>query len=230
MANIEILYDYENKEEIEEAVEVLIALGKLNYCVDTRHGKGYLKLKKVHQEVVSIADLERIASAEQKITDDRIINTKLANKPLEFPDHPFIARPALRVYYIGDEYIVAYSQFDAMNYIVKRDRVPLKDVEKTFKHECTPLENHQALMDGDFIENSFKELLKTEYPSGVNAVWIDGECYYEIRFDFIMNNLYNNEPFVLALVERWEDEPIPRVFYNNIISDMVEEYLSGEGE
>ncbi|QEM43235.1 hypothetical protein CHOTACABRAS_181 [Bacillus phage Chotacabras] len=235
MANIEILYNYENKEEIEEVVEVLIALGKLNYCVETRKGKGYLQLKKVHQEVVTMSVLERVAAAEQKITDDSILLTKTevefegltkspAAKELEFPDHPIQPRPALHVYYIGDEYIAAYSQFDAVNLLVKRDRVPYKDVEKKVKGEFSSPKRHIALLDKYYVKKGFSYLLTKEYPSGVQCEWIGGECYFKLSYEFVLNYISYTEPFILAY------EEVGKLFYNSDIGVMVEDYLLAEAK
>lgn len=235
MTSITITYDYNNDADINETLEVLVALGELNYCVEKRPSKGSLQLKKVHQEVVSITDLERIAAAEQKITDDSILLTKTevefegltkspAAKELEFPNHPINPRPALRVYLIDEDYIVAYSQFDAMNFVVKRDRVPLKDVEKTFKGEVAPLKNHIALLDKCYVKKGFSYLLTKEYPSGVQCEWIGGECYFKINYEFVLNHINYEEPFMFAFDEAG------KTFYSHHIGLMVEDYLIAEAK
>lgn len=237
MTSITITYDYNNDADINETLEVLVALGELNYCVEKRPSIGSLQLKKVHQEVVSITDLERIAAAEQKITDNDIINTKTgvefegltkspAAKELEFPNHPVNPRPALRVYLIGDEYIAAYSQFDAINLLVKRDRVPYKDVEKKFKGEFSSpnCHRHIALLDKYYVKKGFSYLLTKEYPSGVQCEWIGGECYFKLNYAFVLNYISYTEPFILAY------EQAGKLFYNSDIGVMVEDYLLSEAK
>ena len=227
MTSITITYDYNNDADINETLEVLVALGELNYCVEKRPSKGSLQLKKVHQEVVSITDLERIAAAEQKITDDSIITTKLDTKSLEFPDQPIQPRPSPRVFCIGGEYIVAYSQFDAVNLLVKRDRVPHKDIDAKFSHE-SPIDQSSALMPSYMVKDRFKDLLTEEFPSGVRAEWINGDCYYDLMFDYVINRIDFMEPFKLCSIKTICGET--KVVYTNIISGLIEEYLRAKGE
>lgn len=227
MANIEILYDYENKEEIEEVIEVLIALGKLNYCVEARNGKGYLKLKKVHQEVVSMDLLARIAEAEQKITDDSIISTKGDVEFNGLTTSPVLSRPAPRVFCIGGEYIVAYSQYDAVNFLVKRDRLPHKDIDAKFSHE-SQIDQSSALMPSYMVKGKFKEELTLDFPSGVRAEWVNGDYYYDLMFDYVINMVDFMEPFKLASIETIYGET--KVVYTNTIPNLVEGHLSEKGE
>ncbi|QVW28982.1 hypothetical protein [Bacillus phage SWEP1] len=227
MTSITITYDYNNDADINETLEVLVALGELNYCVEKRPSKGSLQLKKVHQEVVSITDLERIAAAEQKITDNSIVTTKLDTKSLEFPDHPIQPRPAPHVFCIGGEYIVAYSQFDAVNFLVKRDRVPSKDIDAKFSHEC-PIDQCSALVASYLVGDKFKDILTIDFPSGVRAEWIDGDCYYDLMFDYVLNLIDFMEPFKLASIENIRDEI--KVVYKNTVPGSVEDYLRAKGE
>ncbi|ALA13349.1 hypothetical protein AVV02_gp185 [Bacillus phage AvesoBmore] len=229
MATIEILYNYEDKEDIKEVVEVLVELGKLNYCVDSRMGKGYLKIKKVHQEVVSMSTLERIAAAEQKTTEDSIVNTKTAVKfegldncpMMEVYDEEFLPS-GLRVYRLGKKYVAALNKSDAINYIVKSERIPSKDVEKSYLYECA-LNKCGALLPTDCITNLFVYQLKEDFPSGVRAAWINGYSYYDILFEYLLSHVIYTEPFTLASIEDIEGEI--KVIYNVDVADMVHNYL-----
>ncbi|ARQ95092.1 hypothetical protein FLAPJACK_181 [Bacillus phage Flapjack] len=238
MTSITITYDFNNDADINETLEVLVALGELNYCVESRPSKGSLQLKKVHQEVVSMDLLDRIAAAEQKITDDSILLTKTevefegltkspAAKELEFPDKPILSRPAPRVFCIGGEYIVAYSQYDAVNFLVKRDRLPHKDIDAKFSHEST-IDQSSALIPSYMVKGKFKEELTLDFPSGVRAEWVDGDCYYDLMFDYVLNLIDFMEPFTLASIENIRDEI--KVVYKNTLPGLIEEYLSAKGE
>jgi len=232
MATIEILYNYEDKEDIKEVVEVLVALGKLNYCVDSRMGKGYLKIKKVHQEVVSIKDLDRIAAAEQKITDDSIVSTKgsvefdgLTKSPAAEGLPP---APMPDVHWIGEDYIVAYDEWDAVTLVIKTEEKGYTEVKKNYKGTCTPLNNHEALFNSDYIGEKFLEVIKRTYPAGVLTDWIQGQTFYRLPFDFVMAHMDTKEPVFLSFIDKVNGHD--RVFYRHNIGDKVEEYLSGKGE
>jgi len=232
MATIEILYNYEDKEDIKEVVEVLVELGKLNYCVDSRMGKGYLKIKKVHQEVISIKDLDRIAAAEQKITDDSIISTKgdvefegLTKSPAakELPPSPMPD-----VHRIAEDYIVAYSEWDAVTLVIRTEEKGYTEVKKSYKDTCTPLNAHEALFNSDYIGEKFLEVIKRTYPAGVLTDWIEGQTFYRLPFDFVIAHMDTKDPMFFAYIDKING--YDRVFYRHYIGKKVEEYLSGKGE
>jgi len=227
MTSITITYDYNNDADINETLEVLVALGELNYCVESRPSKGSLQLKKVHQEVISMDLLDRIAAAEQKITDDSILLTKTEVEFEGLTKSPVLSRPAPRVFCIGGEYIVAYSKNDAVNFLVKRDRLPHKDIYAKFSHE-SQIDQSSALMSSYTVKGKFKEELTLDFPSGVRAEWINGDCYYDLMFDYVINMVDFMEPFKLASIETIYGET--KVVYTNIIPNVVEGHLSEKGE
>ncbi|UNA01583.1 hypothetical protein MG295_00166 [Bacillus phage vB_BcgM] len=217
MANITITYDYENPARVNEVVDVLVALGELNYCVEKRNEKGSLSLKKVHQEVVSI---DRIA--------EQLEEVGYTSKHLSFPDQPIILAPMPQVHRIGQDYIVAYSKYDAIRHISNWEDKTYSEKEKEYRVECVPLTSHEALFDTDVIGKKFGELLSERYPAGVPTEWIEGGAYYRLPFSLVIENMHNTEPRFLAHLDKIKGTE--RVFYRTYISKKVEEYLSGEGE
>lgn len=232
MTSITITYDYNNDADINETLEVLVALGELNYCVEKRPSKGSLQLKKVHQEVVSITDLERIAAAEQKITDNDIIITKpgvefegltKSSAAKELPQAPIP-----QVHRVGKDYIVAYSKYDAICHVSNAEDRTYSEKEKEYKLECSPLTSHEALFNTDFIGKQFGDLLNKKYPAGLPTEWIEGESYFRLPFNLVIENMNVTEPRFLAHLDKING--LERVFYRAYIGKTIEAYLSAKGK
>lgn len=222
MANITITYDYENPARVNEVVDVLVALGELNYCVEKRNSKGSLSLKKVHQEVVSI---DRIAEQlrESGYSEGEFEGLTKSPAAKELPPAPMP-----QVHRVGKDYIVSYSKYEAICHISNVEDKTYREKEEDYRIECSPLHSHEALFNIDFIGKKFGSFLDEEYPAGLPTEWIEGQAYLRLPFNLVINHMDTAEPLFLAHLDIING--LHKVFYRTYIGKKVEEYLSGKGE
>jgi len=136
--------------------------------------------------------------------------------------------PMPDVHRIAEDYIVAYSEWDAVTLVIRTEEKGYTEVKKSYKDTCTPLNAHEALFNSDYIGEKFLEVIKRTYPAGVLTDWIQGQTFYRLPFDFVMAHMDTKEPVFLSFIDKVNGHD--RVFYRHNIGDKVEEYLSGKGE
>ncbi|AGY46689.1 hypothetical protein BigBertha_181 [Bacillus phage BigBertha] len=136
--------------------------------------------------------------------------------------------PMPDVHRIGEDYIVAYSEWDAVTLVIKEEEKGYTEVKKRYKDTCTPLNAHEALFNSSYIGEKFLEVIKRTYPAGVLADWIEGQSFYRLPFDFVITHMDTKDPMFFAYIDKTNGHD--RVFYRHYIGSKVEEYLSGKGE
>jgi len=136
--------------------------------------------------------------------------------------------PMPDVHRIAEDYIVAYSEWDAVTLVIRTEEKGYTEVKKSYKDTCTPLNAHEALFNSDYIGEKFLEVIKRTYPAGVLTDWIEGQTFYRLPFDFVIAHMDTKDPMFLAYIDKING--YDRVFYRHYIGSKVEEYLSGKGE
>jgi len=136
--------------------------------------------------------------------------------------------PMPDVHRIAEDYIVAYSEWDAVTLVIRTEEKGYTEVKKSYKDTCTPLNAHEALFNSDYIGEKFLEVIKRTYPAGVLTDWIEGQTFYRLPFDFVIAHMDTKDPMFLAYIDKING--YDRVFYRHYIGKKVEEYLSGKGE
>jgi len=136
--------------------------------------------------------------------------------------------PMPDVHRIAEDYIVAYSEWDAVTLVIRTEEKGYPEVKKSYKDTCTPLNAHEALFNSDYIGEKFLEVIKRTYPAGVLTDWIEGQTFYRLPFDFVIAHMDTKDPMFFAYIDKING--YDRVFYRHYIGKKVEEYLSGKGE
>jgi len=136
--------------------------------------------------------------------------------------------PMPDVHRIAEDYIVAYSEWDAVTLVIRTEEKGYTEVKKSYKDTCTPLNAHEALFNSDYIGEKFLEVIKRTYPAGVLTDWIEGQTFYRLPFDFVIAHMDTKDPMFFAYIDKING--YDRVFYRHYIGKKVEEYLSGKGE
>lgn len=188
----------------------------------------------MEEVVLVITEWEKIKERD-KNTDSFEEMEKKKKKEVEFDGltkspaaKDVIPEPMPQVHRVGKDYIVAYSKYDAICHISNAEDKTYKEKEEDYRVECAPLHSHEALFNIEFIGKEFGKLLDKRYPAGVPTGWIEGEAYYLLPFNLVIDHMDTAEPLFLAHLDVING--LPKVFYRCYVGKKVEEYLSGKRE